>query len=341
MAPDKGGKSAGGKTGGGKHRGARGRGGKAGPLKAERPGPAADMPMPALLASEDARGPDFICIGAQKAGTRWLFDQLALHPDFWMPPIKELHYLNASKRFLKFARPLLASADRNLTTTNRRRAKRMERALAPGDIDWLRARIWLHKQPIDLDRYARLFALRGERLSGDICPPYAIIPDGEAAAVRARFPEARIVYLVRDPVERFWSQYCMILRRHPEPEPEALATVRDFMARSTGDAHSAMVSVVRRWRLGDDDARFGLYFFDDLKTGAADLRRRIVGFLGGDPDRGSEAIAPDHNRKATQAKIAMAPEVRDYLVEHFAGEIRQAATELGGPALAWQKKYGL
>ena len=302
---------------------------------------AADVPMPALLAGDGARGPDFICIGAQKGGTRWLFDQLAFHPDFWMPPIKELHYLNADKRFKRVARPLLEDAERNLKGTNRRRAKRMERPLAPQDIEWLKARLWLHKRPIDLDRYARLFEPRGDKLSGDICPPYAILPDAEAAAVRARFPEARIVYLVRDPLERFWSQYCMILRRHPEPEPEALSKVQDFVARSTGDAHSAMCEVIRRWRQGDGDDHFGLYFFDDLKADAAGLRRRIVGFLGGDPAAGDAVIPPDHNRKAKQAKIVMTPEVRDYLAEHFAGEIRQAAAELGGPAIAWQKKYGL
>jgi len=316
-------------------------GGKGGRRRAGERKQAPDVPMPALLARGEARGPDFICIGAQKAGTRWLFDQLAFHPDFWMPPIKELHYLNGSKRFQRFAEPLLEAAERNLRAANRRRAKRMERPLAPEDIDWLKARIWLHKRPVDLDLYARLFDLRGTRLSGDICPPYAILPDDEAAAVRSRFPEARIVYLVRDPVDRFWSQYCMILRRHPEAAPESLATVRDFVARSTGDAHSAMGAVIRRWRRGADDPRFGLYFFDDLKTGAADLRRRLVGFLGGDPEKGGDVIPPDHNRKARQAKIAMSPEVRDFLVERFAGEIRQAAAELGGPAVAWREKYGL
>ena len=39
-------------------------------------------------------GPDFLCVGAQKAGTSWLYKQLSGHPDFWMPPWKELHYLN-------------------------------------------------------------------------------------------------------------------------------------------------------------------------------------------------------------------------------------------------------
>ncbi len=38
--------------------------------------------------------PDFLCVGAQKAGTSWLYRQLEPHPDFWMPPVKELHYLD-------------------------------------------------------------------------------------------------------------------------------------------------------------------------------------------------------------------------------------------------------
>lgn len=296
-------------------------------------------PMPALLAAGETRGPDFICVGAQKAGTRWLFDQLAFHPDFWMPPIKELHYLSQGKRFLRFARPLHERASRSLRSANRRRARGNERPLAPADIAWLEARMWLHKRPLDLDLYARLFNPRGDRLSGDICPPYAILPDAEAKAVRERFPKTRIVYLVRDPIDRFWSQYCMILRRHPQATPESLDTVKAFLERGTGREHSAMRAAVGRWRMGPDDATFGLFFFDDLKTDAEGLRRRILTFIGGDPDRESAGLRPDHNRKAAFAKIPMSLPVRDYLVGEFGDEIRFAAAELGGPAKAWVEKY--
>lgn len=313
-----------------------GRGRKGGRKRA-----ADDTPRPALLAAGDTRGPDFLCIGAQKAGTRWLFDQLAFHPGFWMPPVKELHYLNDSKRFLKFARPLLEQAERSLKAASRRRARKVERPLTADDIDWLKARIWLHGRGQDLDLYARLFNPRGERLSGDICPPYAIISDEAARGVRARFPEARIVYLIRDPVERFWSQYCMILRRHPRPAPESLASVKTFMEEGTGTEHSAIREVVARWRLGPDDDRFALHFFDDLRNDAVGLRRRIVAFLGGDPDLPSGDLRPDHNRKASYAKIPMSEDVRGFLAERFAEEIRYAAAELGGPAEAWRDKYGV
>lgn len=38
--------------------------------------------------------PTFICIGAQKAGTDWFYDQFAAHKDFWMPPIKEIAFFD-------------------------------------------------------------------------------------------------------------------------------------------------------------------------------------------------------------------------------------------------------
>jgi hypothetical protein len=38
--------------------------------------------------------PDFLCIGAQKSGTSWLQRNMETHPQVWLPPIKEVHYLD-------------------------------------------------------------------------------------------------------------------------------------------------------------------------------------------------------------------------------------------------------
>ena len=40
----------------------------------------------------DKQGPDFICIGAQKAGTSWLYYTLKEHPDIEFPGEKEVHF---------------------------------------------------------------------------------------------------------------------------------------------------------------------------------------------------------------------------------------------------------
>jgi hypothetical protein len=38
--------------------------------------------------------PDFLIIGAQKAGTTWLHRNIQTHPQIWMPKEKELHYFD-------------------------------------------------------------------------------------------------------------------------------------------------------------------------------------------------------------------------------------------------------
>jgi len=42
----------------------------------------------------NARLPDFLIIGAQKAGTSWLHHQLRQHPDLYLPPDKDFEYFS-------------------------------------------------------------------------------------------------------------------------------------------------------------------------------------------------------------------------------------------------------
>ena len=44
---------------------------------------------------------DFVCIGAQKAGTTTLHDVLKEHPDIYLPPRKEAHFFDVNERYEK------------------------------------------------------------------------------------------------------------------------------------------------------------------------------------------------------------------------------------------------
>jgi len=47
------------------------------------------------------RKPDFLIIGAQKAGTSWLWDMLNQHPGTALPKIKEIHYFGSSELYAR------------------------------------------------------------------------------------------------------------------------------------------------------------------------------------------------------------------------------------------------
>lgn len=105
----------------------------------------------------------FLGIGAQKAGTTWLYSWLATHPQLGFPAGKE-------------------------------------------------ARFWNRRGERDLAGYTALFADPNRR-EGELTPAYAVLDEPTVRSIRGAFPDLRLIYILRDPVERAWSQACMELAR--------------------------------------------------------------------------------------------------------------------------------
>lgn len=155
--------------------------------------------------------PNFLCIGAQKAGTSWLFTKLQQHPQVWMPPVKELHYFDH----------LYVPENRRWTAGHIRRSVKQS-------IKWHAT----HVDEINLDHvaymasladqsiftedwYGRCFnrpAARGKVL-GDITPEYCMVPDEGIAYLRKLLGSVKIIYIVRDPFDRALSQVRMNAER--------------------------------------------------------------------------------------------------------------------------------
>ena len=295
-------------------------------------------------------GPDFICIGAQKAGTQWLYDQLAFHPEFWMPPVKELHVFDRSRKNVSQARRLARRVERDLGGVNERRVASHARPLENRDVRFVRRYAKLLKGGRDarlgqqtLDGYAALFDDTGARKSGDVTPAYSRLHDGAVRKVTTRFPEAKVVFIAREPVERLWSAYGMAARKAERLKGEAVSpdSALAFARRPAVAARSYPSEIVSRWKKHAREGQFAWFFFDDLKADPARLRAGILEFLGADPALDSEGLEPGFNRKGGAAKVALTDEIRDALVAHFADEIRRSADILGGAAVEWRRRYGL
>ena len=295
-------------------------------------------------------GPDVICIGAQKAGTRWLYDQLAFHPAFWMPPVKELHFFDGAKPGLRKAKRLQGRIDKDLDKVNRMRVEDAAQPLGARDLRFMAGYLSLFTdkalkkdKAAATEAYAHLFDEKGAQLAGDVTPAYSKLGDDEVRRIAARFPEARVVFLMREPVERAWSALGMAARQTKSKikPPVTVEMVRRFLGRKDVVGRSFPSQTVARWRKFAGPGRFECYFFDDLRTDPAGLRSRILAFLGADPTLPSGDLEPGFNRKSKSVKLDLTDEIRAALVAHFAEEIRACADTLGGPAVAWRKKYNL
>ena len=296
--------------------------------------------MSAFEAGKVQDGPDFICVGAQKAGTGWLYEQLRNHPDFWMPPMKELHYFDrrepknhaVRQRSLPLARK---ESDRIAIARERARDDR--------DHEFLRRFQQLTEQPsLDLQAYADLFAPKGNSLSGDITPGYSLLNEPLIEQITGRFSTTKVLFIARDPVERVWSQLSMYVRRGliERFDPNDPDQINQHLGRPEIRARSYPSEIVRRWRRYVSAELFQVYFFDDLKTDPFQLRASIITFLNADPNKSSGALSADYNAKAEKQKLPLTEAARGELARFFQNELRACAAELGGPAADWPKRYG-
>jgi hypothetical protein len=275
-------------------------------------------------------GPNFICIGAQKAGTGWLYEQLRAHPDFWMPPIKELHYFD---REMRTPRP--GAEDRFDEALRLSRDPRDQRFIA-------NARQIFADPEMSPQLYARLFEGRGTSISGDITPGYSTLPDETVTMITQSFPDTKILFLARDPVERAWSQVSMWVRhgRIPHFDSTDTETVLKVLSHPGILARSYPSRIVGRWRQRVSPERFHVYFFDDLRTGPEKVRHSILEVLGADPGKESGNLPAGHNTKARLEKLQLTDDARQEVANFFRQELEDCSRELGGPAAEWPGRYG-
>ena len=289
-------------------------------------------------------GPDFICVGAPKAGTRWLYDQLQYHPDFWMPPIKEFRYLDHPYPKMKNAVQFVQLAARSPDRVRRRLAKRGAREWTSQDLEFLREASALDGERMDILRYNSLFRFKGELLSGDISPGYSGLDDEVVKQVAEHIPQTKIVFLVRDPVARVWSGISM-LYRHGKFDADILSDPRRFreeLERRTGMKNrSAPTEVVERWTRCAPAIPFRYFLFDEIESDPEESRRKILLYLGADPGKASGELPANHNRKAKAEKLPLAEPIKAVLVDYFKDEMRACAKVFGGHAQAWLTRYGL
>ncbi|HHX88402.1 MAG TPA: sulfotransferase [Paracoccus sp.] len=136
-------------------------------------------------------------VGAQKAGTTWIYHYLRNHPACRSAPMKELHYFNEIA---------------DLPNVGKRKRAQREKALAqsgrnPKLLQGIRRLSAICKNPDDNHHsYVDLLVggLRPGQVAMDITPCYSLL---DAASFRqmADLGDTRFLFLIREPVSRLWS----------------------------------------------------------------------------------------------------------------------------------------
>lgn len=272
-------------------------------------------------------GPDFLCIGLQKAGTRWLFDQLRETSGVWMPPIKEINYFQKQsfkpgniqqlksfrKRYLNFGSP-----SRSLDL---KFYKAFERGLAP--------------EHYDDNWYFSLFAHKGALLTGDISPGYSRANDKQVAQAAQLLPNTRIILLLRHPVERAKSGISMAIRhgKIQEEDIQSVDGIKKVLSLKRISRLSYPSEVWQRWvkYFGAERCRF--FFMEDISHKPETVRSEIADFIG--LENPEFRLPADFNRKSNNKKFHFPAASEQFMSEFFQDEIRRCSELFRGHAERW------
>jgi Sulfotransferase domain len=244
--------------------------------------------------------PDFLILGAQKAGTTALYAYLRWHPGITGPSWKEVSFF---------------------------------------DRHYLRGVAW----------YRGHFPLRPRgRLVGEASPAYLFHPLAPERAL-ATVPEARLIALLRDPVDRALSHYHheVALGREPlsfedaiDAEPERTRGEEERLIREPGYfshawwdhaylARGLYALQLERWLAVFPSEQLVVIPSEELAADPAGTYRRVLDFLGAAPHD-----LPDYPRVYEQEYAEIEPETRRRLAEHFA-EPNRRLYELLGRDFGW------
>ena len=265
---------------------------------------------------------DFLGIGAQRSGSSWLDAVLREHSAFWLPPIKELHYFDR-----------LADGPWQRLTGNQDSYRLAREALRRGGPAWRWHARYLLGRRSDA-WYLSLFEPGAGRLRGEITPRYSILPEEGIAHVARLLPEVRILYLLRDPVERAWSNLRRGADRYGTPASWGEGDLRARLERSGVLTMGSYAQILARWERHLPAERILVACFEEIAEDPAGLLRRIGRFLGvgeGGPPPASLRATVNAERPAP-----LPPRLRALLAQHYLLDLRALHARLASPyTAAW------
>jgi hypothetical protein len=292
--------------------------------------------------------PDFLGIGAPKAGTTWLYEQLLANPGVWLPPKKELTYFSRLRGSRQGLRAKLFGRSRQdrlwrWTVSGRfgdyRRELRRQAGSTPGQrnvfgqvspatVLW-DLRYFLGR-PTD-EWYASLFRDGRGKVTGEISAGYSRLGHEDVSEIHGLMPDAKIVFLTRHPIERAWSNEVQRTSKKSF-HWETTSDWGEYFSGRGAQGKSDYLRTVDVWSTYYPRSQIFVGFFEDIRFHPRGLLRRIESFLGVEPVGGGDVARRVNPGVEETIPVAVA----QHLARLYGEEIDALAARWGGHAGWWR-----
>jgi hypothetical protein len=223
--------------------------------------------------------PNFLIIGAAKSGTTALYEYMKQHPQIYMSPVKEPNFFALEGENLDFQGPGDQQATARWSTTS-------------------------------CEAYRKLFQGVSDQLAiGEASALYLYSPKAPSR-VRHYIPKAKLIAILRHPVERAYSAFLMLSRdgREPYTRFDQALQEEDSRIRSKWGHiwhYKSMgfyyTQLCRYFEVFDRN-QISIYLYEDLKMNPIGLLQDIFRFIGVD-----ETFIPDMTARPNMSGLPRSP----------------------------------
>lgn len=183
-----------------------------------------------------------------------------------------------------------------------------------------------------LSYYSDLFKCAGDRVKGEKSPHYCTLSQSRIQFIRDLMPKVRLILILRNPIERAWSEALVALLRDTGRQFEQLDE-----AELTGMLNKVRMkysTVIDNWLKYFSEDQLHVCFFDDIKNDPESLLRNVFRHIGVDAQLDYQQLGLQEvvNRGM---QIPLRPAYRDYLNETYASEIETLHQRFGNKIHPW------
>jgi hypothetical protein len=200
--------------------------------------------------------PNFLIIGAMKAGTTALYSYLKQHPEIYMSPVKEPNFFAFESERLNFSAPQDKKGINRTSITS-------------------------------IDSYRALFlGVTSEKAIGEASHWYLYSPKAPGR-IQHHVPKMKLIVVLRDPVERAYSQFLHFIRDGQEPLTDFARALQEEETRirnnwafgryaSRGFYHAQLI----RYFDAFDRSQIKIYLYEDFRDDPNGVLPDTFRFLG-------------------------------------------------------------
>lgn len=224
----------------------------------------------------------FLSVGAMKAGTTWLYEQLKDHPDIYFTPEKEIHYfankvgiekqLNHRNRILKLKEIMSKCAKGNPKFI----AENID------EIAWYAN--YAHPKEITNEWYETLFLQNKEKqFCADFSNLYCQMDSDGWENVHKLAKNVKVIYTLRDPLSRLWSHYKFHMKwvnREDEAIDVGFEHFKELLNKPWFWVNAEYAKNFNKLKKCLPEKNLKLLYFEDFRESPNEELRKVQDFIG-------------------------------------------------------------